>query len=163
MPVQTDPTAPQILQTYALLQIAAEAFLGYGPEASAAAPGNAPPVVPTVDMLTLGNKHSSRMTAATAQGVPLEQTQAQQFINDWEVVSHQPNTATGFSATLFKLKPGRADPSKGTYEGQYVVSFRSTEFIEDAARDNQATNVMELKEGGWALGQLAAWEFRHAA
>ena len=39
--------------------------------------------------------------------------------------------------------------------GQYVVSFRSTEFIEDSARDNQATNMLEVKEGGWAFDQVA--------
>ncbi len=31
-------------------------------------------------------------------------TQAEEFVKDWEVVSHQANTASGFSATLFKNK-----------------------------------------------------------
>jgi hypothetical protein len=34
------------------------------------------------------------------------------------------------------------------------MSFRSTEFIDDAARDNQATNAMEIKEAGFAFGQI---------
>jgi dienelactone hydrolase len=35
------------------------------------------------------------------------------------------------------------------------MSFRSTEFIDDAARDNQATNDMEISQFGWAFGQIA--------
>jgi len=91
----------------------------------------------------IGNLHSSRMTAA----------QATQFTAEWEVVSHQPNTATGFSATLFRCKAN--DVARGMTEGQLVVCFRSTEFIEDSARDNQATNTLEVKEAGWAFGQIA--------
>ncbi|MFM9901713.1 MAG: hypothetical protein ACKVOT_11905 [Polaromonas sp.] len=34
------------------------------------------------------------------------------------------------------------------------MSFRSTEFIDDSARDNQATNSMEIKETGFAWGQI---------
>jgi len=138
-------TSPQVLQTYALLQIAAESFLGRDREEPAAPVGVPVPVRLDFQMLKDGNGHSSRMT----------DQQAKDFAADWDVVAHQPNTATGFSATLFKLKPGRADPAKGTYEGQLVVSFRSTEFIEDAARDNQATNVLEVRQGGWAFGQIA--------
>lgn len=81
--------------------------------------------------------------------------QAKSFAEDWMVVSHQPNSATGLSATLFKLKPGRADASKGTYEGQYVVSFRSTEFVEDYARDTRQADQIEVGDGGWAYGQIA--------
>ncbi len=137
--------SPQVLQTYTLLQIAAEAFLGRDPEDPAARPGVTPEVQLGFQMLKAGNGHSSRMT----------HQQAKDFEADWEVISHQANTATGFSATLFKLKQGRADASKGTHEGQLVVSFRSTEFIEDHARDNHATNQMEISQAGWAFGQLA--------
>ncbi|AVT22159.1 hypothetical protein C7Y68_20815 [Paracidovorax avenae] len=38
------------------------------------------------------------------------------------------------------------------------MSFRSTEFADDAARDNQATNTLEIKEKGWAFGQIADME-----
>jgi pimeloyl-ACP methyl ester carboxylesterase len=147
----TQPT-PQVLQTYTLLQIAAETFLATTkPEDAAAEPGAGAKVNFSLDSQWLkgGNGHSSRMT----------DQQAIDFAADWEVVKHQPNTATGFSATLFKLKPGRADASKGTSENQYVVSFRSTEFIEDHVRDNQ-TNALEVKQAGWAFGQIAdmqAW------
>ncbi|WP_310739930.1 calcium-binding protein [Inhella proteolytica] len=151
MTTNTDPTSPQVLQTYTLLQIAAEAFLGIDPEATAAAPGaGAVPrsLIGNESWLTEGNLHSSRMT----------DQQAQEFANDWKVVSHQPNTATGFSATLFEYIG--SDPSKRLTSSKYVVSFRSTEFIEDAARDNLATNQLEISKGGWAYGQIAdmqAW------
>ena len=134
-------TSPQVLQTYALLQIASEAFLGRDREASAATPGGTYAVAFDGPTLELGNLHSSKMTTQ----------QAIDFAENWRIVSHQPNTATGFSATLFEYFGSGPQPTAS----KYVVSFRSTEFIEDAARDNQATNVMELKEGGWAFGQLA--------
>ncbi len=97
-----------------------------------------------VEALTLGNNRSSRFTTA----------QAEQFVREWRVVSHQANTDTGFSGTLFEYI-GPDDPSRGLVRGQRVVSFRSTEFADDAARDDQATNVLEVKAFGWAFGQIA--------
>jgi hypothetical protein len=84
--------------------------------------------------LIFGNDRASKFTP----------TQAAEFSEDWEVVEHKSNTTTGFSGTLFK--------SKAT--GELVLSFRSTEFADDAVRDNQATNVLEIKEEGWAFGQI---------
>jgi hypothetical protein len=46
----------------------------------------------------------------------------------------------------------------GITPGELVLSFRSTEFVDDAARDNQATNAMEIAEVGFALGQIADME-----
>jgi len=40
------------------------------------------------------------------------------------------------------------------------MSFRSTEFADDAARDNEATNKLEIKDHGWAFGQIADMEAR---
>ena len=57
----THPT-PQVLETYTLLQIAAEAFLGRRPNDPAVRPGDAGPLELTVPMLLAGNGHSSRMT-----------------------------------------------------------------------------------------------------
>lgn len=139
-------TTPQVLQTYTLLQIAAEAMFGQGHERDAATAGSGAKEVGTIDpgVLTKGNDHSSKMTT----------DQAQKFSEEWTVISHQPNTATGFSGTLFQYK-GEDDASRGLTHDQFVVSFRSTEFIEDTARDNQETNTQELSEGGWAYGQIA--------
>ncbi len=94
-----------------------------------------------VASLVLGNNRSSKFT----------EIQAQQFIEEgWTVAEHKSNTSTGFSGTLFR----------NSNTDELVLSFRSTEFIDDAARDNQATNSMEIKEKGWAFGQIAdmkAW------
>ena len=96
-----------------------------------------------LDYLTGGNKHASKFT----------KTQAEEFMGNWEIVSHLPNTATGFSGTLFKAK--KANTDAGISEGDLVISFRSTEFIDDAVRDNRATNTFEIKEKGWAFGQIS--------
>jgi len=50
-------------------------------------------------------------------------TQAADFVQDWSVIAggHQPNTASGFSATLFQ---GKAD--SGDLAGQYVLAIRGT-------------------------------------
>ena len=51
-------------------------------------------------------------------------TQAQDFVSRWNIVpgTHQPNTATGFSATVFQ---GTAEA--GSLAGQYVLAIRGTE------------------------------------
>lgn len=112
---------------YANVQMAAEALLDRFP-------------VSTEDglkrALAFGNNRSSKFTT----------TQADQFVADgWTVVDHKSNTNTGFSGTLFK----------NTLTNELVLSFRSTEFIDDAARDNQATNGMEIRPFGWAFGQIS--------
>lgn len=140
-------TEPQILQTFALLQIAAEAMFEQEHARPAAVPGSGALTDRTFGkdgaVLIQGNDHASKMTAA----------QAAQFASEWSVVSHQPNTATGFSATLFRCLVD--DPSRGMTVGQYVLCFRSTEFVDDNARDGKATDEMEISQGGWAFGQIA--------
>ena len=132
----TTPTTAELLK-YADLQMAAEAFL----------------VKPNGDIrddlkaaLIDGNKHSSKFTAP----------QADNFLAHWQVVAQKPNSPTGFSGTLFKCI--LSDPATGAQKDQLVISFRSTEFIDDAARDNQATNVLEIKETGFAWGQIRDME-----
>ena len=127
---------------YANLQMAAEAFI---------APRNSAPSTPAAGalltgVLTVGNTRSSKFT----------QVQADEFVKDWTVVEHISNTATGFSGTLFRAL--RSDESTGIIAGELVLSFRSTEFLDDSARDNQATNSMEIKPYGWAFGQIADME-----
>ena len=61
-----------------------------------------------------------------------------------------------FSGTLFKCT--KEDEALGYHKGELVLSFRSTEFIDDAARDNEATNKLEIKEFGYAFGQIADME-----
>ncbi|MEQ1807687.1 MAG: hypothetical protein ABL900_20085, partial [Burkholderiaceae bacterium] len=113
------------LLKYVNLQMAAEAI--FEPDFAGPIPASE---------LTDGNNRASRFTP----------TQAAQFISDgWIVLAHQFNTATGFSGTLFK----------NTQTNELVLSFRSTEFADDAARDTQATGKMEINPHGWAFGQIA--------
>lgn len=130
------PTIAETLK-YANLQMAAEALYGFDATVTPfQTPGEKLSGIPlTIENLTTGNRHASKFTP----------TEAEKFVTQYEVVEHLSDTSTGFSGTLFK--------KRGTNE--LVLSFRSTEFIDDSARDNQATNKMELAKGGWAMGQIA--------
>ena len=127
---------------YASLQMAAEALFVSKNEA----PGTKLGGPLSAEVLTVGNERASKFTAA----------QANEFKDDWTVVEQISNTETGFSGTLFRAL--RSDASKGITAGELVLSFRSTEFLDDSARDNQATNSMEIKPFGWAFGQIADME-----
>lgn len=137
------PTIAETLK-YANLQMAAEALYGFDANAT---PNQQPgalftnPITATI--LTTGNRHASKFT----------QTEAEKFVAQYEVVEHISDTKTGFSGTLFR--------DKATNE--LVLSFRSTEFLDDSARDNQATNKMEIAAGGWAMGQIADMEDWYAS
>jgi Ca2+-binding RTX toxin-like protein len=87
-----------------------------------------------VEELMSGNNRASRFT----------QIQAEEFNAKYQMVENKANTSTGFSGTLFKDRE----------TDELIISFRSTEFIDDAAKDNQATNTLEIKEKGWAFGQI---------
>ena len=125
---------------FANLQIAAEAFLQNRNVDSLQADIRAD--------IEEGNTHTSKFPSILAE----------QFAQDWVVVNQRKNIqaepgGTGFSGTLFRSR--QPDPS-GSYE--YVISFRSTEFLDDAVRDNKATNEFEIKNTGWAFGQIAEME-----
>lgn len=127
----TTPTTTELLK-YAELQMAAEAFL-VNPDGSVR--------TDLIDALKEGNKHPSRFTP----------TEAEAFLDPatgWTVLDQCANTKTGFSGTLFK----------NNKTGELVISFRSTEFIDDAARDNQATNTFEIADHGLAFGQISDME-----
>ena len=97
--------------------------------------------------LVFGNDRASKFTAPAAK----------EFASQCELVEQKASTSTGFSGTLFKYI-GPDDPASGLKTNQYVLSFRSTEFIDDYARDNAATNTLEVKAGGFAYGQIADME-----
>jgi hypothetical protein len=132
---------------YANLQLAAEAFFIAKNAAPSTKRGllNGASLI-SVDELKAGNTRSSRFTTEAAT----------EFSLDWEIVEHIANTTTGFSGTLFRAR--RSDEARGIKAGELVLSFRSTEFLDDSARDNQATNALEIKECGWAFGQIADME-----
>ncbi|PKO34527.1 MAG: hypothetical protein CVU34_07170 [Betaproteobacteria bacterium HGW-Betaproteobacteria-7] len=146
------PTLAETLK-FANLQMAAEALFGFdanrnpnqAPGDTASTTGHSIGLIP-IGVLTEGNRHASKFT----------QTEAEKFVTQWAVVDHISNTPTGFSGTLFRAL--KDDPSQGIVKDQLVLTFRSTEFIDDAARDNEATNKLEIKEHGWAFGQLSDME-----
>ena len=117
---------------YANLQMAAEAFLIDRDTGVPRFSG---------DALTLalieGNGHNTKFTS----------TQAAQFAAEYTVVAHQQNTGTGFSGTLFK----------DTQTGEYTLSFRSTEFVDDVIADSVGTNE-GISQYGWAFGQISDME-----
>ncbi|MBB5206063.1 hypothetical protein HNQ51_003406 [Inhella inkyongensis] len=129
----TPPSIADLLK-YADLQMAAEAFL-LGKDDKPYAGTD------LIKALMRGNDHASRFTEA----------QAKRFDEFWEVVAQQPNTHTGFSGTVFKCK--KDDPLTGAKADDVVMCFRSTEFVDDYARDNAATNALEISETGFAWGQ----------
>ena len=127
---------------FANVQMAAEALYGL----DIATPGTLFKNVIDPLVLTRGNTRSSKFTT----------TQAAEFADDWTVVEHISNTETGFSGTLLRAR--RSDAARGIVAGELVMSFRSTEFADDWARDSVATNDMEIKQKGWAFGQIADME-----
>ncbi len=143
-----DKPNAQTLLEFANLQVASEAFLLPLETASE----NPKEHIPTGNILeeiklTEGNKHSTKFTP----------TMAEDFVGKWKVVDHISNTKTGFSGTLFEATKTITDANgKPIVEaGQQVLSFRSTEFIEDAVHDNKSTNQLEIKENGFAFGQIS--------
>jgi hypothetical protein len=71
--------------------------------------------------------------------------QAQALVASWSLISHQPDTSTGFSATLFQHKSNSSD---------YVLALRGTEFtrgLEELNRD-----LIQADLGGVILDGVAA-------
>ncbi len=68
---------------------------------------------------------------------------ATDFSTEWTLVEHLAHTPAGFSGSLFKAN-----------NDELVLSFRLTDFIDDAVRDNTATNMLEIDGAGFAWGQI---------
>ena len=80
-------------------------------------------------------------------------TQAEDFLNRYEIISHLPNTASGFSGTLMRERA----------TGAYTIAFRSTEYLNanqggDWERDGLPGADGEILLKGFALGQIASME-----
>jgi len=129
---------PSQLLNFAGLQMAAEAFLDELPAKDD--PGYRQALVAA---LAVGNGRASRFPA----------TLAEEFADTFDIIAQKENTATGFSGTLFRSKV--TDATRGLVAGEYTLSIRSTEFVNDAIRDSTGTNDLEIRQIGWALGQLA--------
>lgn len=124
---------------YAKLQIASEAFMALRTDSL----GTTSSGLLDAGLLKKGNNCTSRFTALDAEW----------FSQDWEVVEHISNTATGFSGTLFRAPQDHLE--RGIVEGEQVICFHGTKFVDEAVRGNLAANVMEIKAEDWALGQIS--------
>ena len=117
----TTPTIADTLK-YANLQMAAEAFIRDPVTYVLSGSGT-----DLIDALKTGNNHASRFT----------ETQAEAFadpVTGWTVLDQCINTPSGFSCTLFKYNQ----------TDECVISFRSTEFIDDAVNDNNQRGQRHL-------------------
>ena len=145
---------PATILEFSRLQLAAEALYGFKDakpnfedSKGVASAGN---LIFNYEMkpedLISGNDHNSKFTP----------TDAAEFVENWEMVAHIANTTTGFSGSLFRAKKdieGTRIKAK-----ELVMSFRSTEFVDDDVHDSRSTNTLEIKEKGWAFGQIADME-----
>jgi len=73
--------------------------------------------------------------------------------NQFQPVDFIEYLSDGFSGTLFRHKT----------TNEYVLSIRSTEFIDDAIRDSSSTNEKEVHDTGWAWGQISDMEAWYAS
>jgi Ca2+-binding RTX toxin-like protein len=121
---------------FANLQMAAEAFLLREGEQQV-------PAAAVSTRLQEGNNHASRFMPGEADRFATEYEVLAQYRNDARLT-----TGSGFSGTLFKNRA----------TGELTLSLRSTEFIDDAVRDTLATGRLEIKDLGWAFGQIAEME-----
>ncbi len=145
------PNAQTLLE-FANLQVASEAFLSSKVPTEKKPPGfrtGKINLTKELNLLTVGNEHATKFT----------ETMAKDFGDKWDVVDHIANTKTGFSGTLFVAKKQITDSAGKVIAkaGQQVISFRSTEFIEDNIHDHKMTNELEIKEKGFAFGQISDW------
>jgi hypothetical protein len=130
------------LLEFANMQMAAEAFLT---RASDIVPNR--PAEEDIDArLRLGNTHASNFTPVQAEQFTAQHEVVTQYRND--PLDQTNGAKSGFSGTLFRNRQS----------GELTISFRSTEFIDDQVRDSTATNKLEVKELGWAFGQISTME-----
>ena len=82
-------------------------------------------------------------------------TQADEFLTHYRVVSQQPNTDTGYSATLFERldADGSLTGTVGAGTGQYVFAQRGTEALAQAGLD-LAVDIGDLVADGLAWSQI---------
>lgn len=76
------------------------------------------------------------------------ESRREEFARHWRVVAHQPNQASGFSATVFE----RLSPQSG--EPRYVLAMRGTEFPGQLYADLASADLAELVGHSLAWGQI---------
>lgn len=84
----------------------------------------------------------------------MSESQAREFVADNQIIAHQANTASGFSATLTKENVGGID--------EYTLSFRSTEYkVQSVGGDKERDAFgadLEINNDGFAFAQIADME-----
>ena len=90
--------------------------------------------------------NQSYIDALVAEG--FSKSQAEDFVTHWRVADHQPNTADGFSATLFEALDASG---KGT--GKYSLAIRGTEALKDPINDLASADIADIGANGIAISQ----------
>ncbi len=85
-------------------------------------------------------------TALITEG--FSQAQAADFVTHWRVADHQPNTADGFSATLFE-----ALDASGQGTGKFSLAIRGTEALKDPINDLASADIADIGADGIAISQ----------
>lgn len=164
------PTNAQQVKQYldfALVQLAAESYW-HGVDLQALATGNVleiskatrrlkygfnDPIHPFIKSRAgvTGDADTAAETATTGSNSPvlpgynrMVEDQADDVLQQYKIIDHHANDATGFAATLFRRTVN--DPITGAKEGEYVLSFRSLEsrpwkVAGDAERDNDGVHT----------------------
>lgn len=87
--------------------------------------------------------------ALTTGDGKFSQSQAADFVTHWEVVHHLPNTASGFSGTVFRRRDD--DPISGLKAGDLVFALRGTE---PGVQDLFQADLNEIVKNGLAFRQI---------
>lgn len=96
------------------------------------------------ELAQLAEASYADLTQANVQGAlearEFSTTQAAEFVKHWKVISHQPDQASGFSATLFQNKD----------DGRYVFAIRGTA----GAQDLLVADGADIVADGLAMDQI---------
>ncbi len=101
--------------------------------------------------LTKNMPQNNYETALTNAGMTA--LQARRFADRYEIIDSQPNTASGFAATLFREKTTPETIAAGT-AGQYRLAVRGTEFDTQPIADLLVADFAGIASNGMAQGQI---------
>jgi hypothetical protein len=89
-----------------------------------------------------------------ASATRFTEAQAKWFTDNYTIVTHYPNDASGFSCTLFR---------ENKENGEFILSFRSTEYQMqdkggDYERDGSDATDGDISVHGFGMAQIASME-----
>lgn len=136
----------QTWYNFVLQQMAAESYL------DGINLGTTPDVI---RRLRLGNNQEGFPETSLTR---LTDPQAQYFVDNFRIVDHHANDRSGFSATLIRKLDSNGNPTN-----EYTLSFRSTEYRDQADGGDWERDGINGADGsivntGFAFAQLAAME-----